>query len=300
MRQRITHALFAGAAFFLILSSGAGATDLPAPDYAGQVQPLGHVAFRVVSADGQPASVRFDTNDFEFRCEDGSRYRTDFNVRKAEFTAPGVFEYADGPDTSYYRIHGRLLPNGSARGFVFAYSNSLGDPECSTSGGIARWSADPVSSADRMAPRSRVWQAQRNERIAMASQRRGDYEGSVVYQRESQIKLDISRATTRAEGRLKASGVTMQCNDTTYQKFDLRPVTLHFDGRSAFHGDTVVLQDSGAVRSVVTIVGRVSWKKRRASGDVMAYENPMGRPGSDIEPECALGRAHRWRARLVR
>ena len=133
------------------------AGQIPRPDYTGKIRPHGHVAFRIVHSSGKRAEVRFEATSFEVRCEDGSTFRRDFRVRSGTFTSRTVFEgYADGRfgGGDYYRFHGRLLPDGRARGFLFDYINPFdpppygAEPECSTTGGKQRWTATQRGGAE--------------------------------------------------------------------------------------------------------------------------------------------------------
>jgi hypothetical protein len=127
--------------------------SLSAPDYVGPVNSTnGKVEFRINREHGRVTSVRFAVDNIRLACEDGRIETPDFNIRKAPFLNNHVFDVFFGREGSYYRIHGELLGEGRASGFIAFYDEVFDPPgdntdetECSTDGGKQRWTAHEVS-----------------------------------------------------------------------------------------------------------------------------------------------------------
>jgi len=125
---------------------------LPNPDYVGTVVDTkrGVVELRVNREAGRATSVLFVARDFELQCDDGSTPSQSFNAREAEFSGRTSFDAFTARLGGYYRIHGQLVGQKRARGFLIYYEDPSDPPgstmeaECSTVGGKQRWVAERV------------------------------------------------------------------------------------------------------------------------------------------------------------
>lgn len=136
----------------------AAADPLRTATYRGALNddPEASVAFELTTRAGVPTKAKFEADRFPILCEgDAAPLRISHPRVTVEFLGPRVFEGRVIPPprgglTELFKLQGRLLGDGRARGFIF-YSRDGYDPpdependaECSTDG-LLRWTADRV------------------------------------------------------------------------------------------------------------------------------------------------------------
>lgn len=156
MLARLTLVMFFG----LVAVAPAQPVDPPAQgklrnaDYRGKLRgdQKGEVAIKLIRGETR---VLFEARSVPFHCEVGERDRENFLPVRARLRANGTFDIdrytlsggGFAPATErFYRVHGQLLPDGRARGFVLYFDSSFGDTptvagDHCTTGGKWPWMA---------------------------------------------------------------------------------------------------------------------------------------------------------------
>jgi hypothetical protein len=135
----------AGAAF--------GESSSVEPDYAGSFADGSDavIRFDVQRSNGVREKVELEALAVELACSDGSSQRASFQPATFRFRTKNVF-YArkrsfndDIGSSSVYEVRGRLIPGGTARGYLAherQYSFGF-PPNCATNGRL-RWAAEKM------------------------------------------------------------------------------------------------------------------------------------------------------------
>lgn len=155
--HRLVRAMTCVVAIGCAISSPVALAKSDTKEYRGDIKgPLGgRISFEFHKSRSGLGGGLFDARHIVLRCDDGTTEKRTFPMNGFSFTTHRQFDLDVFSETdifhSNYRVHGVLLPNGRARGFLLDHRTKLNpegspipDRSCTTVGGKQRWSAKLV------------------------------------------------------------------------------------------------------------------------------------------------------------